>query len=158
MKIRIATIYDLAEIQKLNLLLFKEEYEWDNSLNLGWTFSEIGTAYFKSAIQSEHSCVYIIHACGEIFGYIAGSESEDDSYRIGSKMFVLDDMYVLKEGRNKGAGSMLYKAFYDWSIKQGANRWKVDVTFRNKKALMFYAKMGLISNTVVLEKKLVGET
>lgn len=152
MELREALIADLKEIQELNLLLFEEEYEWDKALNLGWTFSDIGTAYFKSAILSKHSCVYVAHTDEMIFGYIAGSQSEDDSYRTDSKMFALDDMYVLKESRNKGVGGMLYKAFYDWSIKQGANRWKVDVTFRNKKALRFYKKMGFLEGTIILEK------
>ena len=49
MEIRKATLDDLKDIQKLNLLLFEKEYkEYDKLLDKDWTFGEKGKKYFLS--------------------------------------------------------------------------------------------------------------
>lgn len=153
--IKQANITDLKEIQELNLLLFEEEYEWDKSLNLGWTFSREGTDYFKRAIKDNDCCAYVYYehtAIGTyVVGYLVGNITQCEGYKKSVRMSEVADMFVLFACRNQGIGKSLYNAFVDWSLNMDVNSVRVQTTFQNKKAIEFYKKMGLFEGTTILE-------
>ena len=61
--IRIATIDDLLDIQKLNKILFELEYNnFDSTLDTSWPMSNEGEEYFKNAEEkklSKNLCNYV---------------------------------------------------------------------------------------------------
>ena len=71
--IRKATIKDLADIQRLNLDLFKKECrEFDENLNLKWTYSNDGKKYFSWRISKKDGFVEVAECSNKIVGYIVG--------------------------------------------------------------------------------------
>lgn len=106
----------------MNLLLFeKEKKEYDNFLNLDWTFGEKGTKCFKNHLIKENSCAFVAEDDEKIVGYLVGGESKVEDYRNTLKMAELDNMFVLEEYRGKSAGGMLYDAFVKWCKGRGSS-------------------------------------
>jgi hypothetical protein len=73
-KIRPAIIEDLPAIQFLSQKLFEEEVSaYDPSLNLDWTYADIGKMSFQYRITENDGCVLIAWAADETpVGYICG--------------------------------------------------------------------------------------
>jgi len=103
----------LRAIQNLNLLLFKKEKkDYDNVLNLNWTFGKEGTKYFKEKITKPSSCTLLALANGKVVGYLAGGLVKEKWYDV--KSAELENMFVLKDYRKMGIGLKLYAAFKKW--------------------------------------------
>jgi diamine N-acetyltransferase len=155
MEVRKATIQDLEEIQKLNLLLFKKEYsEYDKLLNCDWTFGKKGTEYFKDKILSKDNCAFVVIKDGKIVGYLVGGITEGETYRTLPIVAELDNTLVLKEDRGLGIGSALYKEFIKWCKSKKVKIIKVQATAQNEKAIGFYRKNGFKDYTLTLEHHL----
>jgi len=77
-KIEVATTDDLKDIQNLNLLLFKKEYEeFDKTLNCEWPMSENGKNYFKKSITEDSHCAFVARVDNKIVGYLVGRTHKD---------------------------------------------------------------------------------
>ena len=149
--IRKANIVDLKTIQTLNLKLFeKENKEFDESLDVKWTFSEEGTKYFLDRIT--RGFAIIAESNNAPVGYLVGGEAESPSYRTIEKIAEIDNMFVLEEFRQKGIGKKLFDAFLEWCRKNGYQKLKVEASAKNKGAIGFYKKLGFSDYTVSLEK------
>jgi ribosomal protein S18 acetylase RimI-like enzyme len=154
-KIRKADIDDLKDIQKLNLMLFKKEYdEYDKLLNLEWTFGKQGTQFFKDKLTKPENCGFIAKGNGKIVGYIVGGISKAETYRNMPKTAELDNMFILKEFRNKGAGTKLYDEFLKWCKSKNVEIIRVQASSLNKKAINFYRKNGFKDYILLLENKI----
>ena len=155
MEIRKAVIGDLKRIQELNLMLFEKEYrEYDEMLNLDWTFGEEGSSHFRDAISKDDACAFVVEDGGKIVGYLVGGEIEGESYRILPKMAELDNMLVLEEYRGKRVGGMLYDAFVGWCKGRGVKRLRVEASAGNEGAIGFYRKKGFEDCSLVLEREI----
>jgi ribosomal protein S18 acetylase RimI-like enzyme len=154
-KIRQATIKDLKDIQKLNYLLFKKEYnDYDKSLNLGWTFGKKGTKYFKDKLTRKNSCVFMAIINDLVVGYIAGGESKAEVYRNLPKVGELENMFIIKTHQRKKIGTNLCTAFVKWCKKSGIKLIRVLATAQNKEAISFYRKNKFKEHTLILESKI----
>lgn len=154
MEIRKATTEDLEEIQKLNLMLFeKEKDEYDDLLDLSWTFGNTGTKYFEKCLTEDDSCAFVVEDKGKIVGYLVGRVSKAVDYRNAPKMAELDNMFVSKDYRGTGVGRMLYETFIEWCRKLEVKMTRVEASAKNKEAIGFYRKMGMEDHTLVLEGK-----
>ena len=155
MKVRKAVIGDLKRIQELSLMLFEKEIEeYDELLDMDWTFGEIGDKFFRKCLTGENTCSFVVEDKGKIVGYLVGEEVKGENYRILPKVAELDNMLVLKEYRGKGVGKMLYGAFIQWCKERGVKMIKVQASAKNKEAIAFYRKMGMEDYTLVLEGKI----
>lgn len=155
MEIRAATLKDLNDIQKLNLMLFKKEQEeYDSLLNLKWTFGKEGTEYFKKKLTKEDSCVFVADVKGEVVGYLAGGEVRAEDYRKLPKVAELESMFVLEQHRGKGVGTKLNEGFIKWCKSRKVQIIRVQASAPNNKAIRFYRKKGFESYTLILEKKI----
>ena len=151
-KIRRATIDDLKNIQELNLMLFKEEYDkYDKTLDCGWTFGVKGEACFKERIVQDGGFVAIAEVDNKVVGYLAGSIVKPASYRKLSGLAELENMFVEEEFRNKGIGTELYNVFVDWCRSRKVNRLRVVASSQNSKGINFYNKKGLKNYDISLE-------
>jgi hypothetical protein len=154
-KIRKATIKDLKEVQKLNLLLFQKEYkEYDKFLNLNWTFGERGTKAFKKVLTNKDRCTFVAEYNGKIIGYLAGGISTPEFYRNLPKVAELYNTLILEKYRNKKIGTKLYSEFVKWCKNKKFKIIKVQASAPNKKAINFYRKNGFKDYTLILENYL----
>ncbi len=98
MQVRRAGIKDLKRIQELNLLLFEKEHkEYDEFLNLNWTFGEAGEKAFRKHLIEKDSCAFVVENDNIIIGYLVGSVCKLEEYRNAPKSAELDNMFVLEE-------------------------------------------------------------
>ncbi len=155
MEIRKATIDDLQEIQRLNLLLFKKEAkEYDSTLNTDWTFSEPGKKYYTDKIKDKKSLALIAEEKDKIVGYLVGGIRKVHNYRNIKLMTELENMLVLEGYRSKGIGLSLMKEFVKWSEELGVSRIHVEASAANLGAINFYKKNGFKECNLSLELEL----
>ncbi len=155
MEIRKAVAGDLKKIQELNLMLFeKEKREYDELLDLNWTFGEEGTSHFKDAINKDDACAFVVENNGKIVGYLVGGISEVENYRNAPKSAELDNMLVLEECRGMGVGGMLYDVFVEWCKDREVKMLRVNASAGNREAIGFYRKSGFEDYSLTLERKL----
>lgn len=152
-KIRKATLSDLESILKLNLLLFREDYKRDKTLNLSWSYSNEGKSFYKDMIIKLDNCALVAEHRGKVIGYIVGCLKEEE-IRIKAKYAELEDMLVLPKLRSQGIGGRLLKEFLSWCQQKGVNYVDVKVTIKNQRAVDFYKKRGFEDYITTLEKKL----
>lgn len=152
-KVLIATLENLKDIQNLNLLLFKKESsEFDSTLNYSWPFSKDGKKYFKEKIKGKNGCAFLALCDGKIVGYLVGGMNKSENYRNISKMAELENMFVLEEYRNSKIGAKLVQEFLNWCREKKINRMRVVISAQNIKAINFYKKFGFKDYALTLER------
>ena len=154
-KIRKATIKDLDKVLELNHMLFRREYdEYDNLLDMDWTYSVKGKKYFRDSLINENYCVFVAEDSGVVVGYLSGEITKGEEYRILPKMAELGSLFVLAEYRSKGMGKKLYDDFVKWAKSKDVKRIRVEASPDNAKGIKYYEKMGFKGFTFVLEGKI----
>lgn len=150
--IRHAGIGDLAEIQRLNLVLFKkEQQDYDPGLNINWTYGR-GEEYFRSCIENSDKFAVVADNGGKIIGYLCGG-LHPVSFKKGLGA-ELDNMFVEADFRNNGVGGELVAAFISWCRKEKVDYVKVAAFYGNRQGIDFYRRNGFQYREVVLENKL----
>lgn len=154
-EVRKATLKDLKEIQKLNLLLCKKEHdEYDQTIISDYPFTRTGKKYFKERINKKEGCGFIATVNGKTVGYVIGCVTNAQPWRNISKFGSLDNILVLKEYRDLKIGSLLTKEFFKWCKQKKIKRVTVSVSYQNEKAVNFYKKNGFFDYDIILEKKI----
>jgi len=154
MEIRKAVIGDLKRIQELNLMLFeKEQKEYDELLDLDWTFSKEGTKYFQDKISKDEGCVFVAVVDGKIVGYICGGLMRAGAYgRLPSVVAAeLDNTLVLDGFGSKGIGKKLYNKFVDWCKSKNVKKVMVYADTHNDLAIKFYRNNNFKDYSLLLE-------
>lgn len=148
-----ATLNDLEQIQKLNLMLFqKEQKEYDIALNVDWTMSNLGHDYFQKSINNDNACTLIAKSGDEIIGYlICWISSKENKCRNKGISATLENMYVLEEYRNKKVGTKLIEYLKDWLKRKGINNLSVSAHIENQRGINFYEKLGFKGHILKLE-------
>lgn len=136
--IRKAVVADLEQIQKLNRELIESDTNHDKLLNLDWPNKQ-GKKFLKKRINGGKFVCFVAKNGKRIVGYIAGSVKKTESWR-PVKRTELEEMFVEKSYRRKGAGSRLVKEFMKWSKSKSADRIVVIVYASNKKELVSIRK------------------
>lgn len=153
--IRKAETKDLADIFRLNLDLFKKEHkEYDDKLNLNWTYGKVGKGYFKKRIFEKDGFVVVAENDGKIVGYLCGGiKTRPFDYRKIKKYASLENTVVDKKFRNHGIGKKMAGEFLKWCQEKKADCVSVDVKAKNEKAKRFYRKLGFKDYNLFLEIK-----
>jgi len=152
-KIRDAVMEDLDSILDLSCKLFKNDSQFDGTLDPEWNKRE-GRDYFTRRIQEDDDCAFVAFVDEEIVGYLTGVITSSESYRIKLKIADLSDMFVLEDYRNQGVGSRLCQEFNDWAESKNVDRLKVVASAGNQKAREFYERSEFEDYDVTLEKNL----
>ena len=153
--IKFATLENLKDVQKLNLLLFEKEYdEYDKLLNLNWTFGEKGTKYFKDKISKDDGCVLIAEVDNKIIGYSAGGLTKGENYRNLPLVAEVENIFILEDYRNIGVGTQLYQKFIEWCKSKNVKSVRVAASVQNKQAISFYQEKGFKDYTLILESEI----
>lgn len=141
-QIRLAKVDELKTIQDLNYQLFEHDQIYDPLLNMKWPYEAEGTHYFNDRISGKEGVCLVAEVDGKVVGYLAGAMVKPYSYRTVQKQSELENTLVLEEFRGHRVGEQLFRAFVDWSRKQGAERVKVDAAAENSGAIRFYHRIG----------------
>jgi len=153
-KIRRATKKDLLAIQKLNLALFKKErLEYDNDLDLHWTYNQ-GKPYFLKKIAGRDSFVAIARSRQRTIGYLCGALHRSPVYKFKQRA-QLENMIVTDKHRHQGIGSALMVEFFKWCRDKKINNISVNAFIPNIKAKKFYKKHGFREQEIILKKKII---
>ena len=90
----------------------------------------------------------------EIAGFICGSILRKNYPSDKFKHAELNEIYVGKKYRNKGAGIMLVNNFKDWCKKNKVDFIKVNAYIKNNIAHKFYKKTGFKELGVIFQMKI----
>ncbi|OGF26387.1 hypothetical protein A2331_06500 [Candidatus Falkowbacteria bacterium RIFOXYB2_FULL_34_18] len=151
-EIKSATLDDLNNIQKFNLLLLKElNKNCNQTNNCDWSLSKKGGEYFKERIIQNSGCVFIALINNKIIGYLAGSIQEKQYYRKTINSAEIDSFFVLNKFRRKYVGSQLFKTFIQWCNSKRIKRISVTTPYENIPAIKFYRKQGFADYDLILE-------
>ena len=154
-KIKSATIDNLKNIQKLNLILFKKEYnEFDKTLNCDWTYGNDGEEYFKNRILKDDGCALVAYINNNVVGYLVGGLDKKGSYRVLPIFAELENMLVLDNCRSKGVGTKLFNAFIDWCKSKDVKRLRIVASAQNVRAIEFYKRNRLTEYDLILESNI----
>jgi len=149
-KIRKATQNDLRKVQELNLMLFQWDSQFDNALNMEWTFGKVGESYFRDMIQNEF--VVVAQAQDNVVGYLAGSLHNEKHY--STEIYAeLDNMFVLEEWRKHGVGKALIQEFFNQCEVKGIKAIRVTASAKNQGAIEFYKRNGFTEFDITLRKR-----
>lgn len=155
MDIREAKVEDIKRIQELNLMLFKQDYEFDKSLNLDWPYSEAGADYSKKRINSEKALVLIAEDASKVIGYMIFNFTKTHDYlRPDICTVELENTYIEESYRRAGIGTEMYKMAEKWAKENGGNMMLVIANAENYKAHDFYEKMGLHKTDIAFQKEI----
>jgi ribosomal protein S18 acetylase RimI-like enzyme len=151
--IRKAKASDLCSILELNFDLFKKEWkEFDNSLDLKWTYGHKGKDYFDRRVIQKSGLTLVAEKENEIIGYLCGGFRKH-SARIKAKYAQLENMIVAKKFRGKGIGTKLAKEFFKWCQSNKADYISVTASAKNILGINFYRNIGFKDYNLTLEIK-----
>lgn len=155
-KIKRATVDDLSTVQALTKKLFTFEIEggFDDNLDPEWALSEEGKNEIFQRITSSDSCGFVVRADNRVVGYLIGLIQEEETGRNEPRYSELEHMFVKKDCRGTGIGEQLVAEFKSWTKEQGLKLMKVNVSYKNEKAIEFYKKVGLNPVDVAMTTKI----
>ena len=147
--IRLATIDDLKNIQKLNTKAFNDNIKWDEDIVEDYASTEQGEKYYKENLLKEDGCFFVCESEGELVGYANGYDMNADWRK--SRYFELANIGVLPEFRKKGVGNALLEKVTEWAKEHGFDKIYLNCYIKNRGALEFYRKRGYKDIDICLE-------
>lgn len=105
---------------------------------------------FREIISSKNTFLLLVESNTDVAGYLTVSLIKD----VNQKMGYVDDIFVLKEFRKKGLGSLLIKEFISILKKKKFKKIRLGAYIDNKKALELYKKLGFKLTHYEFEKRL----
>jgi ribosomal protein S18 acetylase RimI-like enzyme len=151
-KIETAKPEDWELIQKLNNLVFLNDKDNDDDLDLNWPFLDVGIKYYKRLANGEYGKCFIAYVGGKPAGYVALA-TKDFGYR-KSKYVEIENIGVNPEFRSQGIGHLLVEKTVEWAKEKGASKLYVSAYWGNTKAINFYKKNSFYEVEVGLDKKI----
>jgi diamine N-acetyltransferase len=146
LKIRQATIEDLAALQAIGRVTFSESYSDGNTEEnmaayLAEGFSE---GKLKTELQNENSQFYFAEKDGEIIGYLKVNFGNAQSEKEDPNSIEIERIYVLQKYHGKKVGAFLYEqALAIAKARKSPYLW-LGVWEINPRAIRFYEKNGFV--------------
>ena len=150
--IRKAQIGDLEIVQTLNLKLFEKEYkEYDNLLDLKWTFWNSWTTYFKDRIIWDDWCTFVVEIDNIIVWYLCWWICTWELYRMLPVCAELENTFILETYRWKWLWTMLFRAFIERCKIKNVKKIRVEASANNDLTIGFYRKNNFKDYSLKLE-------
>jgi GNAT superfamily N-acetyltransferase len=150
--IRLGTLNDLPDILRMDEDLVLFDHRFDPTLELTWSQSDAGMAFFRSRLTSAAGVVLVAQRReGGLVAYLAASVVQAADYRRIGPMAEVDCLFVEPEVRGKGVGQNLLRRFREWAEENGLHRVRVVVSAENGDAIRFYRREGFSPYDLVLE-------
>jgi ribosomal protein S18 acetylase RimI-like enzyme len=102
-------------------------------------------AFVQAGILEEDAQVFVAEEAGQLIGLasVFTEETKPLPMRVQQRYCVLDTIYVAEEYRNRGVGSCLFQAAWDWTKSQGLSNMQLMTLGQNQKAQRFYERLGM---------------
>lgn len=130
LEIRTMVLADLYAVFELGCELFSPEF---NTLHRTWTEDEV-VAFL---LTDSDNCL-VAHVDDELVGFVLGTIVEKRVWHYG----YLTWMGVSRKIQRGGVGKLMFQAFHDTVLEQGANMMLVDTQRTNTPAIQFFEKCG----------------
>lgn len=148
--IREGNIEDIKDLQILRKELILNDEKMTSKelmIDLNWAISQDGYDDFKSNLDNSDEYIYVISTNKEIVGYMTcwvNDQEKWDKY----KTFEIGNLYIKREHRHKGLGSLLVNKAKEICKEKNISFLKINVLYDNLAARKFYQKNGLYSYAV----------
>ncbi len=145
--IRKGTVDDIDGLARLIAQLFAIETDFkidERKIRTG----------LRMLIGSDSSVAYVAVDGNEIVGMVTGQLIV--STAVGGYSILLEDMYIRKDHRRSGIGSMLITFLESWGKTRGCGRIQLVADKTNIGAHVFYAKNGFFESRMAGMYKLLG--
>jgi ribosomal protein S18 acetylase RimI-like enzyme len=144
--IKLAKTSDSAIISDLATKTFFDTYE--NKLNpkdMGaYTKNNFNAESISKEIKSKTAWYFLIYENNKLIGYSRLKWDKTPNRFKGLKSLEIDKLYLLKNKRNNGLGSIAVEKIKTLAKKHGYNIIWLRVWEHNVKALNFYKKLGFV--------------
>lgn len=152
--IRRAAPGELNAILQLDRELFAYDNQFDETLDMEWTDSPEGRAFFESRISGESGVLWVGVFAKVPVAYLAAAPTQAHSYRRTLRMVELECMFVAPEHRSSGLGARMLETFLQWANDEGYERTCVTVSAQNLRARAFYERLGYTDWDMIMERAL----
>lgn len=140
MEIRKAKKEDMKDIQNLRYLLGK--YEKDLGLNIvvpEWAYTEVGEKDFNYFLNDQY--IFVATENNKIVGFITGEILKKKAW-YNVQLGEINNIFVLKEYRQKGIGKKLIETIINSFKEEGITNIQLYTFSNNTDAIKFYEKIG----------------
>jgi GNAT superfamily N-acetyltransferase len=138
--IRQATIDDIDILAELLSHLFAIEIDFT-------TDTEKQKTALRILIESGSAVIYVAEDGNKIVGMVTGQLVI--STATGGYSLLLEDMYISKDYRKNGIGSMLISFLESWGAKKNIGRIQLVADRRNISARVFYNRQGFADSEMI---------
>lgn len=145
-----ANIKDLEIVLTLYKKLHEYETRFSDEFDENWAYSKKGKTFFESRLKGYNSITLIAKEDGKLAGF-ALAHIASTIMRHRKKIAVLEYLYVEKDQRGKGVGTMLLQEIKKILKDKKMSRLKVVSFSANSDAISFYKKNGFSDFASILE-------
>ena len=155
-KILKAKVSDLNTLKKLWLGLYehhdpyRDPYLTPRKKNA----PEIWKKYIKKELRKKHSIILIAKINNQIVGYLTAFEKYNTAVFNKKKTAYVHDIFVDARFRNQGIGNKLILHLEKILKKRNVKLLRLEVHYKNTRALKFYKKTGFKDHLIHLQKVL----
>jgi GNAT superfamily N-acetyltransferase len=154
MEIRPATRKDLKDIVRMAAALTEHERAFEPRYASPARLRKAHAQFHASTMRKKNWKYYVAQEGGRVVGYALGELRKAWKVYAFKKRGYIQDVYVDKPFRLKGAASRLIAALSAWFRSRGAAWASLQCYPRNANALRLYRKLGFKNTDLVFEKKL----
>ena len=142
-----ATKEDLDSLLASVAGLFAEDAGHHDALrDVDWPARE-GAAYYSGLIEDQACLVVLARDQDQVLGHLIGKLNGPDAMWT-ARLAVLESMRVAPGSRQAGVGSLLVQHFFGWAREHGAQQASVTAFAANDTAQRFYARHGVVPQSV----------
>lgn len=147
--LRKSTKDDWQIIQRLNLEVYENSYQFDDYMNPEDPNSKESSMGFQDDVINPNKFCMIAEIDNEPAGYLVGGEN-NLSWRTNRRGEIFH-MGVSPKYRSRGLGSMLVEEFKKWCLNRGLTHLAATTYYNDTKARNFYEKQGMKPIDISLE-------
>ncbi len=139
---------EIGLLHRLSVETFKETFEAENKKEdlLAYLNQKMSTVQLKKELNNPFSSFFFATYKKQMAGYLKlNFDNAQTENVLNNQAFEIERIYLLKEYQNKGLGTELFEAAIQIGKEKGYSTLWLGVWEKNRSALQFYQKKGLIT-------------
>ncbi|GAB3829448.1 GNAT family N-acetyltransferase [Hymenobacter jeollabukensis] len=144
--IRVATVQDVAELQRIGRQTFAETFAASNSEQNMQNYLTEGFALDKLMVelQNPDSAFYFAELAGTVVGYLKVNTGPAQTEAQAAPALEIERIYVLRANQGQQVGQALYEQALTLAAQARAEYVWLGVWEENPRAIRFYQKNGFV--------------